>query len=67
MSGKKRIRLFEINERQRSPNEDQFGEDTRHVPVGRFVSLAERWRWFFVKGGSINYRRKVFYFSRFTF
>ena len=67
MSGKIHIRLFEIHERRRSPDENQFGEDMRHVAVGRFVSLAERWRWFFVKGGSINYRRKVFYVSLFTF
>lgn len=49
MSGKKRIRLFEIHERRRSPDENQFGEDMRHVAVGRFVSLAGRWRCFLLR------------------
>ena len=36
--------MTEINERRRSPNENEFSKYTRHVDVGKFVSFAERLR-----------------------
>ena len=34
--------MTEINERRRSPNENEFSKYTRHIDVGKFVSFAER-------------------------
>ena len=36
--------IVRINERWRSPNENEFSKDTQHVDVQRFVSFAERLR-----------------------
>ncbi len=36
--------MTEINERRRSPNENEFSKYTRLVDVGKFVSFAERLR-----------------------